>query len=954
MGVNVINPNKGIVYLSKEGLQLDSVDLDKFHPNSNVNTLQVNIEDGGVLNTMAMINYQTPSMAGQSQAITSHWYPMYLIGINNAKVANESGFRTFAQFLTPIPVNILNLNLGRSEPMNVKATVKLVGGVNFKGVFDSLGELQAQLPPTLELDEEYAIACVIDELGNVDYYQVDETSPDVYEWVKHDETTNPILSLLESKQYNIFNISVQGGFGNAKPLPLATQHYQILWQSINNQGIQISDLNNKVDNVISSYQNTIQRLVETNTVQGVVVPNLPNGQDLLVNVKRSVFGSWEVEAQAESGFPIPGTRYGAVQVGYRLYFTSGIPYYTNLGVGEPQPFRICYYDIVTKEFGVLYEELDTYMAFFNNGFTYDPINEDFYIFVSAKFGFNGKSILGSPKISDYPKPFKINKNTLIKTEIANPYVNDNERLSNCNGAVYHNGKFYIPYGVKATFNGKTWATADKIAFDNSPNSIVEEVLSPITNVSQMQTAFPVDSYDVETVIATVYNGEITYYRVSPISPSSVSDNTLKIYDIDTNTWSLGATPPTASGTTHQQGTSIIVNNKIYVKRSLLFNVYDITTNTWSNTLQKPLVGDVHNESPIYHDGYIYYGGGYVGSGSVTPVVPVAGNSDIVQRYNIENDTWELHSKLPRLMNELQGYGSLAIKDNTMYYLLGYVYNQTNNNITYVNKTVYKYDLTKGISYGTGENLLKENVDGLYVSKEELEDIVDEISDNKILAHNVNPEAHDDIRQEIELVDQKVDNHIVDLDNPHGVTAEQVDTYNKTTIDQKDADTLQEAKDYTYSKVEIDNKDTAIMNKVNNLENANMFKDVSYNNVNGVLTFTRYDDTTKEIDLPLELLVESGYYDEVTNELVLVLANGSEIRIPVDDLLTDLDAHNIRFNGSGTNYLTDKTEVEGALKELDKVIKEIDYINVQNQDTSEMQKLRLYVVGGQIGYEMEGE
>ena len=33
---------------------------------------------------------------------------------------------------------------------------------------------------------------------------------------------------------------------------------------------------------------------------------------------------------------------------------------------------------------------------------------------------------------------------------------------------------------------------------------------------------------------------------------------------------------------------------------------------------------------------------------------------------------------------------------------------------------------------------------------------------------------------------------------------------------------------------------------------------------------------KAIDLPLELIVTSGYYDEVTNELVLVLAlNGSD-------------------------------------------------------------------------------
>src|SRR5690606_9549864 len=43
-------------------------------------------------------------------------------------------------------------------------------------------------------------------------------------------------------------------------------------------------------------------------------------------------------------------------------------------------------------------------------------------------------------------------------------------------------------------------------------------------------------------------------------------------------------------------------------------------------------------------------------------------------------------------------------------------------------------------------------------------------------------------------------------------------------------------------------------------------------------------------------------------------------IPVGNLLTDLDAHNIRFNGSGTNYLTAKTEVEGAVKELDTRVK----------------------------------
>lgn len=234
-----------------------------------------------------------------------------------------------------------------------------------------------------------------------------------------------------------------------------------------------------------------------------------------------------------------------------------------------------------------------------------------------------------------------------------------------------------------------------------------------------------------------------------------------------------------------------------------------------------------------------------------------------------------------------------------------------------------------------EDIINEIIFEINNTNSTLRQAIDDIVDNKITAHNTNSEAHQDIRNDIETaeqnaneytdeevirVEQKVDTHIEDLNNPHGVTAEQVDTYTKLAIDNKDANTLQEAKEYTYSRVEIDNKDTTIMNKANNLENANMFKDVNYNNQNGVLMFTKYDNTTKEIDLPLELLVESGYYDEVANELVLVLANSSEIRIPVGNLLTDLDAHNIRFNGSGTNYLTAKTEVESAVKELDTRVK----------------------------------
>ncbi len=159
---------------------------------------------------------------------------------------------------------------------------------------------------------------------------------------------------------------------------------------------------------------------------------------------------------------------------------------------------------------------------------------------------------------------------------------------------------------------------------------------------------------------------------------------------------------------------------------------------------------------------------------------------------------------------------------------------------------------------------------------------------------------------------------------------------KNTIVMRDGNgNFQELYDHNTSPTAHSNEFNKKVDKIT-LENANMFKDVNYNNVNGVLTFTRYYDTTKEIDLPLELLVESGYYDEVANELVLVLANGSEIRIPVENLLTDLDAHNIRFNGSGTNYLVGESEVEGAIKELDTRVKaDADRIDSVEEDIDEL-------------------
>jgi hypothetical protein len=64
----------------------------------------------------------------------------------------------------------------------------------------------------------------------------------------------------------------------------------------------------------------------------------------------------------------------------------------------------------------------------------------------------------------------------------------------------------------------------------------------------------------------------------------------------------------------------------------------------------------------------------------------------------------------------------------------------------------------------------------------------------------------------------------------------------------------------------------------------LFKSVAYDSQTGILTFIKNDNSTIAVDLPLELLVSDGYYDGVAEDLVLVLANGSELRIPVSALV----------------------------------------------------------------------
>ena len=88
-----------------------------------------------------------------------------------------------------------------------------------------------------------------------------------------------------------------------------------------------------------------------------------------------------------------------------------------------------------------------------------------------------------------------------------------------------------------------------------------------------------------------------------------------------------------------------------------------------------------------------------------------------------------------------------------------------------------------------------------------------------------------------------------------------------------------------------------------------FKSIAYNAATGVLTFTRHNNTTVTVDLPLELIVSSGSFDNATDEIVLVLANNQQIRIPIANLLTEVQQQLDQVEANVNSISADLTTVK---------------------------------------------
>lgn len=115
-------------------------------------------------------------------------------------------------------------------------------------------------------------------------------------------------------------------------------------------------------------------------------------------------------------------------------------------------------------------------------------------------------------------------------------------------------------------------------------------------------------------------------------------------------------------------------------------------------------------------------------------------------------------------------------------------------------------------------------------KETIVDAINSIVINGNLTNENMVKAVKSLEDKIKIVDGNLDAHISNRSNPHGVTTEQVGTYSKTVIDNKDGSILTQAKTYidnikasltelinnlkdnTYTKTEVDAKDSSVLSQ----------------------------------------------------------------------------------------------------------------------------------------------
>lgn len=105
-------------------------------------------------------------------------------------------------------------------------------------------------------------------------------------------------------------------------------------------------------------------------------------------------------------------------------------------------------------------------------------------------------------------------------------------------------------------------------------------------------------------------------------------------------------------------------------------------------------------------------------------------------------------------------------------------------------------------------------------------------------------------------------------------------------------------------------------KASLIELSTLFKDVSFEDKTGILTFTRYNGATVTIDTPLEKVALNIYYDPETEKLILPLVDGTQTEVDLSRLITEfefVDSDTIAFSVSVDGKVTSIVK-EGSIEE----------------------------------------
>lgn len=202
---NEIKDNTGKIYLLKNGMARDPLNLDSYHPLSTTDGFMPHIEDG-VAGNIVLANYRPNKKA----VWASHWFPLWYRGLTEKQITGEGYSRTFAQYFSYIPSILSAMNKNADAIMDVDVTIVQYNGDNLIGGYSSVLALETAHPATEELNLDHAVAYVYDLSEKGFYTSQWNTEDEVWEWTK---VTMPLQSYgVQMKQYNTFTIKVQRGF----------------------------------------------------------------------------------------------------------------------------------------------------------------------------------------------------------------------------------------------------------------------------------------------------------------------------------------------------------------------------------------------------------------------------------------------------------------------------------------------------------------------------------------------------------------------------------------------------------------------------------------------------------------------------------------------------------------------------------------------------------------------